>query len=121
MEVKKMTCINCPLGCSLEVSIMGEDIQVSGNKCKRGYEYGINEIKDPRRIITSTIKILDGDRPLVSVKTDREIPKKLIFEAMNIINQSNAIAPVKIGDILIKNILETGANIVATSSVKNIN
>lgn len=121
MEIKKMTCINCPLGCSLEISIMGEDIQVSGNKCKRGHEYGVNEIKDPRRIITSTIKALGGDKPLVSVKTDREIPKKLMLEAMKIINQNSASAPVKIGDILIKNILETGVNIVATSSVKSIN
>ena len=115
-----MTCINCPLGCSLEVSIMGEDIQVSGNKCKRGHEYGLNEIKDPRRIVTSTIKVIGGDKPLVSAKTDREIPKKLMIEAMKIINQNKAIAPVNIGDILIKNILETGANIVATSSVRSI-
>jgi CxxC motif-containing protein len=121
MEIKRMTCINCPLGCSLEVSINDEDIQVSGNKCKKGHEYGINEIKDPRRIITSTIKVLGGDKPLVSVKTDREIPKKLMLEAMEIIHQSSASAPVKIGDILIENILETGINIVATSSVKSTN
>lgn len=120
MEVKKMTCINCPLGCSLVVSINGEDIQVSGNKCKRGQEYGINEIKDPRRIVTSTIKVTGGDRPLVSIKTDREIPKKLIFEAMKIINQRSIKAPVKIGDVLIENVLETGVNIVATSSTNSI-
>lgn len=117
MEIKKMTCINCPLGCSLEVGIDGEDIQVSGNRCKRGHEYGINEIKDPRRIVTSTIRVTDGDKRLVSVKTDKEIPKNLIFEAMRIMNKISVKAPVKTGDILIANILDTGANIVATSCV----
>lgn len=120
MEIRRMTCINCPLGCSLEVSINDEDIRVSGNRCKRGHEYGINEIKNPRRIVTSTMKVIGGDKPLVSVKTDKEIPKKLMFEAMGVINQSSAKAPVKIGDILIENILETGVNIVATSRVMNI-
>lgn len=117
MEIKKMTCINCPLGCSIEVGISGDDIGVSGNKCKRGHEYGINEVKDPRRIITSTIKVVGGDKPLASVKTDRELPKKLMFEAMKIINKASAVAPVKIGDVLIDNILGTGINIVATSRV----
>lgn len=119
MKVKKMTCINCPMGCSLEVTINNEEIQVSGNKCKKGVEYGNSEIRDPRRIVTSTIRVLEGDRPLVSVKTDREIPKKLIFEAMKIINQCNAHAPVRINDILIENILGTGVNIVATSNVNS--
>lgn len=121
MEVKRMTCINCPLGCSLEVSVNGDDISVRGNKCKRGQEYGINEVKDPRRIVTSTMMVTGGDKPLVSVKTDNEIPKALIFEAMKIINQSSISAPVKIGDILIENILETGVNILATSSVEFVN
>ncbi|MDF2674345.1 MAG: hypothetical protein K0R09_2613 [Clostridiales bacterium] len=120
MEIRKMTCINCPLGCSLEVRINDEDIQVSGNKCKRGLEYGVNEIKDPRRIVTSTMKVISGDKPLVSVKTDSEIPKKLIFEAMKIISKSSINAPVKIGDILLENILDTGINIVATSCALRI-
>lgn len=120
MEDVRMTCINCPLGCSLEVFVNGEDIEVRGNKCKRGMEYGINEIKDPRRILTSTMRLAGGDKPLVCVKTDREIPKKLIFEAMEVINQMTITAPVKAGDILIKNILGTGSNIVASSSAASI-
>lgn len=116
MEEKKMTCINCPLGCCLEVLINGENIQVKGNKCKRGMEYGLNEIKDPRRILTTTMRLTGGDKPLVCVKTDKEIPKKLVFEAMKVINQMTITAPVKTGDILIENILGTGSNIVASSS-----
>lgn len=117
MEVRRMTCINCPLGCSLEVIVNGEDIHVSGNKCNRGLKYGISEIIDPKRILTSTMRVMNGDRPLVAVKTDREIPKDLIFEAMKLINRGSVKAPVKTGDILIRNILDTGSNIVATSTV----
>ncbi len=120
MEERKMTCINCPLGCSLEVLVNDMDIQITGNKCKRGMEYGINEIKDPRRILTSTMRLTGGDRPLIPVKTDREIPKKFIFEAMKLINQMTITAPVKTGDILIENILGTGSNIVAASSAASI-
>lgn len=116
---RKMTCISCPLGCQLEVEI-GENIIVSGNKCKRGEEYAKNEITNPKRIITSTVKVLGGDRPLVSVKTDREVPKSLIFEIMKEINKAEAVAPVEIGDIIIENVLGTGANVVATSKVLKI-
>lgn len=117
MEIRKMTCINCPMGCSIEVAVLGEEITVTGNKCKRGQTYGINEVRDPRRIVTSTIKVLGGDKPLTAVKTDREIPKKIIFEIMEEINRVSVVAPVKIGDVLIENVLGTGANIVATSRV----
>ncbi|TDT61366.1 DUF1667 domain-containing protein [Fonticella tunisiensis] len=120
MEVKKMICINCPLGCSLEITIDGEEINVSGNKCKRGREYGISEIKDPRRIVTSTVRVLNGDKMLVSVKTSREIPKKLIFDVMKEINGVKLKAPVSIGDIVIKDILGTGVDVVATSNAKKI-
>jgi CxxC motif-containing protein len=118
MEKRKTVCINCPMGCSLEVTIDGENISVSGNTCKRGAEYGINEVRDPRRTVTSTIKVEGGDRPVVSVKTDRDIPKRLIFDIMKEINGKMGEAPVKIGDILIENVLETGANIIATSNVE---
>lgn len=116
MEVRKMVCINCPLGCSLEVSI-GEEIRVSGNKCKRGQEYAHAEITDPKRIVTSTVRVIGGDRRMASVKTDREISKKLIFEVMKKMKSFTAEAPVKIGDILIQGILDTDVNIVATCNV----
>ncbi|KRQ86286.1 hypothetical protein ABG79_01909 [Caloramator mitchellensis] len=115
--IKNMTCINCPLGCQLEVEVDGE-IKVSGNKCKRGEEYAKNEITNPLRIITTTVKVEGGDRPLLSVKTDKEIPKSKIFDIMKEINKVKTKAPVEIGDIVIENVLGTGANIVATSKIQ---
>ncbi|MDO6356008.1 DUF1667 domain-containing protein [Caloramator sp. CAR-1] len=116
---KYMTCINCPLGCQLQVEINGE-IKVTGNKCKKGEDYAKNEIINPTRIITTTVKVKGGDRPLLSVKTDREVPKSKIFDIMKEINKVEAKAPINIGDIIIENVLGTGANVVATSRVERI-
>jgi CxxC motif-containing protein len=116
MEQRKMICISCPLGCSLEVNILDDDIEIKGNKCKRGEQYGLNEIKDPKRIVTSTIRVLNGKKSLASVKTDKEISKMKMFDIINVINTIQVDAPVKVGDVLIKNIFETGVNIVATSN-----
>lgn len=115
MEKKEMICINCPLGCNLEVEIDGEDIAVRGNNCKRGEEYAKNEITDPKRIVTSTIRVCNGEKPMVSVKTAQEIPKNKIFDVMRVIKETRINAPVEIGDIVIYNILDTGVNVVATS------
>lgn len=117
--IKKMTCISCPLGCQLEVEI-NQTIKVTGNKCRRGEEYAKNEVTNPKRVITSTVKVEGGDRPLVSVKTDKEVPKDKIFEIMQEINKVKLVAPVNIGDIIIKDVLGTGANIVATAKVMDM-
>lgn len=117
MDIKKFTCINCPFGCSLTAYVDNGNIKVEGNRCKRGEAYATNEIKDPKRIVTSTSKVSGGNRPVVSVKTAVEIPKRLIFDVMKEINKVTVIAPVNIGDIIIKNVLDTGCDIVATSNV----
>lgn len=119
MEKKNMVCINCPMGCNLEVEIDGKDIVVRGNNCKRGEEYAKNEVTNPKRIVTSTIRVYNGEKPMVSVKTEHEIPKDKIFDIMKAINETRVNAPVEIGDVVINNILDTGVNIIATSSVKN--
>lgn len=112
--MKELICIVCPKGCHLEVDIENE--KVSGNTCKRGEIYGLNEVKNPTRVVTSTIAIKDGS--VVPVKTENPIPKNMIFDVMKEINTCEVIPPVKVGDVLIENILETGVNIVATKSVR---
>jgi len=105
----KLICIKCPRGCELEVS---KD-KVTGNFCPRGIDYAKEETTNPKRIVTSLVKI--GNR-VVPVKTDKEIPKKLIDDILLEISKIS-IKRAKIGDILIKNILNTGANIVVTGEV----
>lgn len=110
---RKLTCIICPLGCELNVKLEeGKVISVSGNTCKRGEIYAKNECTNPQRTITSTLRCEDGS--LVPVKTDRPIPKGKIEECMKIINAATAKLPVRVGDIIIKDVF--GANIVATAN-----
>lgn len=112
---KQFTCINCPLGCQVVVTMDGEEItDISGNNCKRGENYVRDEIKDPKRMVCSTVKIADSKNYSVPVKTATAIPKGLIFDCMKEINNAEIKAPVHVGDVVIANILDTGVDIVAT-------
>ncbi|MFN3328156.1 MAG: DUF1667 domain-containing protein, partial [Fervidobacterium pennivorans] len=90
-------------------------------KCPRGIEYGKQEMTEPLRILTSSVLVLNGELPLVSVKTNKPVPRKFLKEIMDIIKKTKVQAPVKSGDIIIPNILETGADIVATRNVERVN
>ncbi len=110
--MKDLTCIVCPLGCTLSVSECDGKILVSGNSCKRGEEYAISECTLPKRVVTSTVVCENGK--LVSVKTDRAIPKENVLDCMNIIKKFTANLPIKCGDVIIENVF--GSNIVATDN-----
>ncbi|AGF54587.1 MULTISPECIES: DUF1667 domain-containing protein [Clostridium] len=112
---RELICISCPKGCHLKVD--EEKLTVSGNSCPKGAEYGINEVTNPVRIVTSTVKVSGGEVPVVPVKTEKAIPKGLIMKCMEEINNITIKAPVMIGDIVVNNILETGVNVVATKNV----
>lgn len=116
MKNRQMTCIQCPVGCTLSVDMDGQGkiLSISGNKCKRGPLYAEKEIKDPRRSVSSTILIEGSKWPSVSVKTSPEIPKDMIFPVMKEIRAARVKAPIHMGDILIKNVAGTDSDIVAT-------
>lgn len=113
--VKELICISCPIGCHLKVNI--ENKTVEGNNCKRGEIYGINEVTNPVRVITSTVRIIEGEVPVISVKTSKPVSKELNFKIMEVLKQVKIEAPIRIGDVIIKNILDTGADIIATRNV----
>ena len=115
---KELICITCPKGCHLKVD--AEANKVTGNACPRGAEYGINEVTHPVRVITSTVKVKNGQIPVVPVKTKTPIPKELNFKCMEEINKATIVAPINIGDIVITNILGTGVDIVTTRNVEKI-
>lgn len=110
---RKLTCIICPLGCTLTVETEGKKvISVTGNTCPRGRKYAESECTDPKRTVTSTVKCIDGS--LVSVKTDTPIPKEKMTECMSLINKTVATLPIAIGDIIIEDVF--GSRIVATQN-----
>ncbi len=122
MEIKKLTCIQCPLGCDLSVSIEnGQVVSVKGQSCRRGEVYANKEITAPTRTVTSTVALLGSVLPVIAVKTKTDIPKDKIFECMKVINETTATAPVNVGDVLVKNICDTGVDLVATACAEVVN
>ena len=116
MKTRELTCIVCPRGCALSVELAdaGEILSVEGNLCPRGRTYAENECTNPVRVVTSTVRCEGGG--VVSCKTSVAVPKSLVLEVMKEINRAVAPEHISIGDAIIKNILGTGADIVATSN-----
>ena len=116
-----ITCISCPLGCAIDVKKVGDEYEVSGNECKKGKKYAIQEITNPVRSITSTVKTVFNDFPRLPVKTDREVPLKDIFLFMEGINSVVVKKRVKPGDRVLKNMENSDINLVATGDMSEIN
>lgn len=111
MAIKEMICITCPRGCHLSVDT--ETFAVTGNSCPKGAEYGANELKNPLRVLTSTVAISGGAHSRLPVKTAQAMPKPLLFKAMTEVNACRVQSPVKTGDVLIENIAGSGVALVA--------
>lgn len=114
MMNKDLICIICPRGCHLHI----EDGVVSGNGCKRGEVYAINEITNPTRTITTTVKIESINLNRLPVRSNVAIKKDMIFKCMDILNKVKVKAPVKMGQIIVKNINNSGVDIIATREVE---
>ncbi len=114
---KNIICVACPMGCGVTVEIAdnGDILSVTGNTCKRGDIYARAECTNPVRSLATTVKVNGGIHNVVPCKSAGSLPKEKIMDCMEIINNAHVNAPVKLGDILIENILNTGINIVATN------
>ena len=116
MATRDMTCIVCPMGCQLHVELDGDKVvSVSGNTCPRGKQYAIDECTHPMRTITSTARTENGE--VIPVKTNRTIPKELMFECMKEINRAAVKLPARVGDVVIENVLGTGSDVVVTANM----
>ena len=115
--IKNIICVSCPMGCpiTVELSESGEVLNVTGNTCPRGKAYAITECTAPTRMLTSTVKVNGGRTAMVPVKTSKPIPKGMMFDIMKEINSVEVDSPVKIGQVIIENVLDTGADIIATN------
>ena len=112
---KDLTCIVCPRGCRLHID---DDLNVTGNTCPRGAQYAKDEMTNPKRMITSIVRVKNRENLMVSVKTSASIPKGKIFDILEEIAKVSVDAPIHIGDVLIKDVLGTGSDIVATKEIK---
>ena len=113
-EKKNLTCICCPMGCQITVTLdNGEVTDVTGNTCKRGDVYARKEVTNPTRVVTSSVRVSGGRIAMVSCKTAGDIPKGKIFDCCKAIQSIEVQAPVKIGDIILKDVCGTGVDVIA--------
>jgi CxxC motif-containing protein len=118
--IKELICINCPIGCHLEVEIAGdEEFIVTGNKCKRGIQYANEELTEPKRVVTATCKINSQIYMRVPVNTENAIPKDKIDALLKTIYAMDLHPPIKMGDILIENIDGTGVALKSSITVES--
>ena len=121
MEQNKIICISCPMGCRMTIKSQdGKITSIIGNACPKGIKYAEEEFINPLRILPTTVKVIGGELPLVSVKTEKAIPKKLLLEAMVEIAEIEVKAPVKIGQVIKDDLMGTGVSLIATRNVKRV-
>lgn len=114
--MRELTCIVCPKGCHLRAD---EEGNITGNQCPRGAVYGRQELRDPVRMVTSTVKVTGGVDRRTSVRTSQPVSKARIGDVMDVIRQMCVEAPVHLGDVLVANVAGTGADLIVTRSVES--
>jgi CxxC motif-containing protein len=119
-ETQSMICITCPKGCTLELTTDGTTLVRAKGGCKRGHEYAERELKDPRRMVASTVRIENALHPLMPVYTSAAFPKGRIPELLTELRKIQLTAPIRMGQVLVKDICGTGIDILASRSADKI-
>lgn len=114
----KLVCINCPRGCHLDVENINGEIKVTGNFCPRGEQYAINEMTNPLRTVTTTVAIDSESYERLPVITSVPVPKAKIIDVCKALKDTSIKAPVKIGDVIVKDILGLGSDILASKTIE---
>ena len=116
---KEIICVICPNSCRLKVSQdpKTKEINVKGHLCPRGKKYGISEFSNPVRMLITTMRVEKGTLPVIPVRSIEPIPKLLLLEAVKLVNDTHCVAPIKMGDILIDNVLNTKISVIASRDI----
>jgi len=120
LETKEMICILCPLGCKMRVKEKPDqpgELSVRGQQCRLGVDYAYDEYSNPTRTVTSTVVIHKAPLPRLPVKTSKPIPKELVFPAIDEITRAEVEGSIEIGTVIIKNLLGTDSDVIATRSL----
>jgi CxxC motif-containing protein len=119
MVEENIVCIGCPLGCrtTLRIDHYGDVVKITGYKCKEGRQYVVKEYRSPVRIFTATILTEKSTQPLLPVRTDKPILKSKLKEAVFALVRLKAKPPVRVGQVILPNILNTGADVIATDDL----
>jgi len=118
-EKRHFTCVICPIGCEIDVEVQdGNIVSMEGNKCKKSEEFVLQELKEPMRVLTTTVRVNGARWAMLPVRTDKSIPKRLFFQVIGELSDVELQAPVKISEVIVKDVAGTDANIVATRNMK---
>ena len=117
-EKTHFVCVVCPIGCEIDVVHDGSKIiSMEGNKCEKSKEFVSQELIEPMRILTTTVRIEGSRWPVIPVRTDKAVPKRLFARVMRQLRRVELRAPVNISDVVVRDILRTGANVIATRTM----
>lgn len=117
-EKTKMICIDCPIGCEINVTHDGKIVlEIDGNKCKKGIDYTETEITDPRRVVITTVRVRGGFHHLVPVRSTEPVPKTKIFSILKKLRKVELKTPVKIHQVVLPDAVGTGIDIVTSRSL----
>lgn len=115
---REIICIVCPLGCRMDAELEGQEVKaVTGNQCKKGMKYAEKEVTFPGRVLTTTMKTVIPGIPLLPVRSSKEIPKDRLLDCMREISKQGIQGPVKLGQRVIKNVLDLGVDIIACRTI----
>ncbi len=119
-EVHEFLCIRCPKGCRLRVVVEGDDIAVSGYECLEGKKYGEEEVRNPKRMVTSTVRILGAKYPRLPVRTAEPVPKDRILDVIAALRGVVIRAPVRRGQVILENVAGTGVDVIAERDMEAV-
>ena len=112
---KKIICVECPKGCVLSIDLQNDEVKdIIGNECPKGQDYAVSEIKNPMRILTTSVLTQGLLLKMVPVRTDKPIPKNKLSVAINEVKKIRLCNPVTSGDVIVKNFLGLDVNLIAT-------
>jgi len=119
-EKRHFVCVICPLGCEIDVVHDGDRIiSMEGNKCKKSDEFVKQELIEPMRVLTTTVRIQGARWPIIPVRTDKPVPKRLFPLIMSLLRRIKLQAPVGMLDLVVKDVAGTGANVIATRTLSH--
>ena len=115
---KEIICTVCPVGCRITVEGEGADISsIVGNTCKRGETYAKDEFIAPKRLLTCSVRLEGANRAMLPIRSSSPLPKEKIMECMDLIRQVKVTAPIEEGQVIIRDILGTGIDMVSSMSI----
>jgi CxxC motif-containing protein len=121
VEKRHFTCVICPIGCEIDVDVKdGEIVSMEGNKCTKSEDFVRQELVEPMRTLTTTVRIKGARWPMLPVRTDKPIPKRLFFDVMKEVADVEVRAPVKVSDVVLRDVASSGADIIASRNMGTV-